>query len=159
MLGRLMRIRWVSVGFCDYVCVYLYVNTYSYRYTHTHTREHTHTHSQESMLVKMLTVVKDRVVAEIRTRDKPHVRMLAALLRIEDAAELQGFLRGSVQNPEAAAKFEEFVLDGIQYMEQHRADWLVDERVEKMKDIAHEVARFRDILEERRRAERVSAQK
>ena len=36
------------------------------------------------MLVKMLTVIKDRVVAEIRTRDKPHVRMLAALLRMDD---------------------------------------------------------------------------
>ena len=34
--------------------------------------------------------------------------------------------------------------------EQHRADWLVDERVEKMKDIAREVALFRDVLERRR---------
>ena len=40
--------------------------------------------NKESMLVKMLTVIKDRVVAEIRTRDKPHVRMLAALLRMDD---------------------------------------------------------------------------
>ena len=40
--------------------------------------------AKESQLVKMLTVIKDRVVAEIRTRDKPHVRMLAALLRMDD---------------------------------------------------------------------------
>ena len=37
-------------------------------------------------------------------------------------------------------------------MEQHRADWLVDERVEKMKDIAFEVAVFCDVLERRRLA-------
>lgn len=106
--------------------------------------------NKESMLVKMLTVIKDRVVAEIRTRDKPHVRMLAALLRMDDPPEREAFLGGAVQNPESAARFEEFVLDGIQYMERHRADWLVDERVEKMKDIAREVALFRDILEHRR---------
>jgi len=66
------------------------------------------------------------------------------------SAEREAFLRPSVQNPESAARFEEFVLDGIQYMEQHRADWLVDERVEKMKDIAREVAIVRDFLERRR---------
>lgn len=33
-------------------------------------------------------------------------------------AEREAFLRGAVQNPESAARFEEFVLDGIQYMEQ-----------------------------------------
>ena len=32
--------------------------------------------------------------------------------------EREAFLRGAVQTPEAAARFEEFVLDGIQYMEQ-----------------------------------------
>ena len=76
--------------------------------------------SKETQLVKMLTVIKDRVVAEIRTRDKPHVRMLAALLRMDVTTEREAFLRGAVQNPEAAARFEEFVLDGIQYMEQVR---------------------------------------
>ncbi len=33
-------------------------------------------------------------------------------------SEREAFLRGAVQTPEAAARFEEFVLDGIQYMEQ-----------------------------------------
>ena len=71
---------------------------------------------KESPLVRMLTVIKDRVVAEIRTRDKPHVRMLAALLRMDDPPQREAFLRGAVQSPEAAARFEEFVLDGVLYL-------------------------------------------
>jgi hypothetical protein len=43
--------------------------------------EKTSAGNKESQLVRMLTVVKDRVVAEIRTRDKPHVRMLAVCTR------------------------------------------------------------------------------
>ena len=55
-----------------------------------------------------------------------------------------------MQTVEVAQNFASFTRDGIQYMEQHRADWLVDERVEKMKDIAFEVAVFCDVLERRR---------
>jgi hypothetical protein len=37
---------------------------------------------------------------------------------MDDPPEREALLRGTVHNPEAAARFEEFVLDGIQYMEQ-----------------------------------------
>eukprot|EP00281_Chroomonas_sp_CCMP1168_P030427 CAMPEP_0206255696 /NCGR_PEP_ID=MMETSP0047_2-20121206/24379_1 /ASSEMBLY_ACC=CAM_ASM_000192 /TAXON_ID=195065 /ORGANISM="Chroomonas mesostigmatica_cf, Strain CCMP1168" /LENGTH=374 /DNA_ID=CAMNT_0053682101 /DNA_START=39 /DNA_END=1163 /DNA_ORIENTATION=- len=97
----------------------------------------------EPMLVNMLRIIKDRIVAEIRTRDKPYVRMLAVLLRMESKDEREALLRSTVLTEEAAQMFESFTLDGIQYMEQHRADWLADERVEKMKGVAREVAAFR----------------
>jgi len=96
----------------------------------------------EPLLVRMLTVMKDRLVAEIRTRDKPYVRLLAALLRMPHRDEREEFLAGTVRAKEEAMEFAAFILDGIQYMEQHRADWLVDERVEKMKQIVSEVEMY-----------------
>ncbi|EKX36938.1 hypothetical protein GUITHDRAFT_116961 [Guillardia theta CCMP2712] len=110
--------------------------------------------SKESVLVKMLKVIKDRVVAEIRTRDKPYVKLLASLLRMEDHPEREAFLRGALLNPDDATRFQGFIVDGVQYMEQHRADWLMDERVEKMKMIAREamVGMFKKLLEQRRDA-------
>jgi len=86
--------------------------------------------------------MKDRLVAEIRTRDKPYVRLLAALLRMPHRDEREEFLAGTVRAKEEAMEFAAFILDGIQYMEQHRADWLVDERVEKMKQIVSEVEMY-----------------
>ena len=55
---------------------------------------------------------RGQVVSEIRARDKPHVRMLAALLRMRDEAEREAFLRGAMHSVEAARKFEQFTLDG-----------------------------------------------
>ena len=160
-------------------------------------------------------------MSEIRARDKPHVRMLAALLRMRDEAEREAFLRGAMHSVEAARKFEQFTLDGapppptprlppqppptprllplyaafartrarggggaalgvwravstlrpqievvcdppalparvtrlgrreaagIQYMEQHRADWLVDDRVDNMKSIARDLRQYAQLL-------------
>ena len=42
-----------------------------------------------------MNVVQIRVVAEIRTRDKPYVKLLASLLRMEDHPEREAFLRGA----------------------------------------------------------------
>jgi len=55
---------------------------------------------------------RGQVVSEIRARDKPHVRMLAALLRMRDQVEREAFLRGAMHSVEAARKFEQFTLDG-----------------------------------------------
>jgi hypothetical protein len=68
----------------------------------------------EPLLVSMLRIIKDRVIAEIRTRDKPYVRMLAVLLRIDDTAEREALLRSTVLTADAAEMFEKFTLDGIQ---------------------------------------------
>eukprot|EP00960_Hanusia_phi_P002770 82173-Hanusia_phi.AAC.2 len=132
--------------------------------------EENNSDSKESVLVKMLKVIKDRVVAEIRTRDKPYVKLLASLLRMEDHPEREAFLRGACKIANVSLRRNNSSMDstepgrrhsisriycrwstiygaGLDLFQtckkrlifgKHRADWLMDERVEKMKMIARE---------------------
>ncbi|CAM9202105.1 unnamed protein product [Scytosiphon promiscuus] len=70
----------------------------------------------QSVLLKVLKTVRDRIQAELRTGARPEVRTLARALAMDDASQRQEFLRHTFSKLEELDEFVKFVQEGIEYL-------------------------------------------
>ncbi|CAM9655840.1 unnamed protein product, partial [Hapterophycus canaliculatus] len=70
----------------------------------------------QSVLLKVLKTVRDRIQAELRTGARPEIRALARALAIDDASQRQEFLRHTFSKLEELDEFVKFVEEGIEYL-------------------------------------------
>ena len=66
--------------------------------------------------IAVLQMVRRRLVAEIRTGDKPELRLLAALLAEPDVSQHEKMIRTQLVKVEQMERFETFLENGVNHL-------------------------------------------
>mmetsp|Transcript_38812 Transcript_38812/g.49035 ORF Transcript_38812/g.49035 Transcript_38812/m.49035 type:complete len:327 (+) Transcript_38812:92-1072(+) len=70
---------------------------------------------QPSLLLRVLTIIQERIEAEVKMKGRPEVRALSFLVRIDDAAEREIATRKAFTTKDQFENFQFFLKDGIEY--------------------------------------------
>lgn len=71
---------------------------------------------EKTLTQVVMETLKERVEAEVRTRERPFVRLLALLLRTERAEDRERVLRTELRSSRVVAEFAAWLEEGIDYV-------------------------------------------